>query len=405
MKKTIQKSKAFGSVMVPPSKSYAHRFLLAGGLSNGSCIIENVDLNDDIQATLSCLTELGVRFQYVDQKVIIEKNVPQEKSNLSKNLVLHCRESGSTLRFMLPLALVFCENITLTGTKKLMSRGLDIYEEIFDKQGINYTKTLESISIKGKLKVGQFQVKGNISSQFITGLLFALPLLEGDSVIELIPPIESKNYIDITIDVLSLFGIKIEIENNLYLIQGKQTYQKVNAIVEGDYSNAAFLDALNYVGGKVILKGLKEESKQGDKIYKKYFDDLNQGFCTIDLANAIDLGPILFSFASVKHGGHFINTRRLRIKESDRVQDVMCELKKFGCMFEIKENEVIIYESCLTTPTAELDGHNDHRIVMALSLLCSIYGGTIQGVEAVNKSFPTFFEKLIQLGIEVKENG
>lgn len=403
MKKTIKKSVAFGKVMVPPSKSYAHRLLIAGGLSNGKCIIENIDLNDDIKATLECLTELGVKYQFVDDKIIIEKNIAKTKPCFNNNLVLNCYESGSTLRFFIPIALSICEKITLTGTKKLLSRGLAVYEEIFQEQEIKYSKSLESITIEGKLKPGLFKVKGNISSQFITGLLFSLPMLHGDSIIEVIPPIESKNYLDITIDVLTKFGIDIKIEGNVYYIKGNQKYQNIDSVVEGDYSNASFLDAYNYFGGSVLLEGLKEKSIQGDQIYKKYFDDLNQGFCEIDLANAIDLGPILFCFASAKHGGHFVNTRRLRIKESDRVNDVMNELKKFGSRFEIKENEVIIYESCLKTPMEELDGHNDHRIVMGLCVLCSIYGGTIRGVEAVKKSFPTFFEKLVQLGIEVED--
>lgn len=403
MKKTIKKSVAFGKVMVPPSKSYAHRLLIAGGLSNGKCIIENIGLNDDIKATLECLTELGVKYQFVDDKIIIEKNIAKTKPCFNNNLVLNCHESGSTLRFFIPIALDICEKVTLTGTKTLLSRGLAVYEEIFHEQGIKYFRTAESITIEGKLKPGLFKVKGNISSQFITGLLFSLPMLDGDSTIEVIPPIESKNYLDITIDVLTKFGIDIKIEENKYYIKGNQTYQHMDSVVEGDYSNAAFLDAYNYFSGSVLLEGLKEESIQGDRIYKKYFNDLNQGFCEIDLANAIDLGPILFCFASAKHGGHFVNTRRLRIKESDRVNDVMNELKKFGSRFEIKENEVIIYKSCLKTPIEELDGHNDHRIVMALCVLCSIYGGTIKGVEAVNKSFPTFFEKLVQLGIEVED--
>ena len=177
----------------------------------------------------------------------------------------------------------------------------------------------------------------------------------------------------------------------------------MDTIVEGDYSNAAFLDAFNYYGGSVTLLGLNENSIQGDKIYQTYFKNLNEGYCEIDLANAIDLGPVLFSFAGSKFGGHFINTNRLKIKESDRVNDVLMELKKFGIIASVGNNEVTIYESKLDTPKEELFGHNDHRIVMALSVLLSVYGGIINGTEAVSKSFPTFFNAIKQLGIEVED--
>lgn len=399
MKKMIKKSRAFGTIAVPPSKSYAHRLLMASALSKHKCTIENIECSQDILSTLNCLKSLGLEYLYQDRKITIIKSLDER----IEQATLDCNESGSTLRFFIPLCLTKCEHLRFVGTPQLMSRGVTVYEEIFKEQGIKYTKDKTSITIEGKLKPGYFKVKGNISSQFITGLLFSLPLLDDDSVIEVIPPIESKNYIDITIDVLNQFGIGIEIENNIYYIKGKQNFKGMDTIVEGDYSNAAFLDAFNYYGGSVTLLGLNENSIQGDKIYQTYFKNLNEGYCEIDLANAIDLGPVLFSFAGSKFGGHFINTNRLKIKESDRVNDVLMELKKFGIIASVGNNEVTIYESKLDTPKEELFGHNDHRIVMALSVLLSVYGGIINGTEAVSKSFPTFFNAIKQLGIEVED--
>lgn len=399
MKKIIKKSRAFGTIVVPPSKSYAHRLLIASALSQSECTIENVECSKDILATLSCLKSLGLDYTFQDRKIIITKNLDES----IQNVTLNCDESGSTLRFFIPLSLTKCEHVKCIGTPRLMSRGLTIYEDIFREQGIAYTKNEKSISMDGRLKSGYFKVKGNVSSQFITGLLFSLPLLDNDSSIEIIPPIESKNYIDITIDVLHQFGIQIEIKDNVYFIKGKQHFKCINTVVEGDYSNAAFLDAFNYYDGSVTLLGLNEKSIQGDKIYQTYFKKLNEGYCEIDLAHAIDLGPILFCFAGSKFGAHFIHTNRLKIKESDRVNSVITELKKFGVVASIGDDEVTIYRSHLQTPTEELFGHNDHRIVMALSVLASVYGGMIHGTEAVSKSFPTFFDTIKQLGIEVED--
>lgn len=406
MKKQIKKSVAHGKVVVPPSKSYAHRLLIASALSNRPCTIQNVEFSNDIATTIDALTLLGADISYQHQEVKIHQTIlpnPQKKNDISQELTINCHESGSTLRFLIPLGLVLTKNVTFTGTKTLMQRGLDVYEAIFKEQDIRYQKDENSIRISGNLKPGHYQVKANISSQFISGLLFSLPLLEEDSVIEMIPPIESKNYLDITLDVLKMFGIQITCQDQCYYIRGKQRYQGIDSRVEGDYSNAAFLDAFNYYGGHVELLGLNPHSLQGDQIYQTYFKELSKGSKVIDLSNAIDLGPILFAFASSHHGAHFINTQRLKIKESNRVDALIQELEKMGAKIEVLDNEVIIYESKLHTPTEVLDGHNDHRIVMSLAVLATSFGGTIESSEAVAKSYPSFFDVIKQLGIEVED--
>lgn len=397
----IKKSTANGRITVPPSKSYAHRLLIAAALTNQKCTIENIELSNDINATINCLSTLGKKVTITGKTAIVE--TIKQVNELEDILTFDCLESGSTLRFFIPIALTLGKTITFKGTEKLLSRGISVYEEICENQNIQVLKQQNQITFKGLLKPSTFNIPGNISSQFITGLLFALPLLNGDSYINITTNLESANYIDITLDVLRLSGIEIVNIDHRYIIKGHQEYQVSNYIVEGDYSNAAFLDAFNYLDGSVELIGLKDNSMQGDKIYKKYFKLLSSSFVEIDLQNAIDLGPIVFVMASIFHGAHFLNTERLKIKESNRIYDLSLELKKFGIELEELNNEVIIRKQVLHQPTEVLDGHNDHRIVMALSVLLTVTGGFIEGTEAVKKSYPAFFNDLKAIGIEVRQ--
>ena len=258
------------------------------------------------------------------------------------------------------------------------------------------------LKIKGKLSAFDFEIEDNISSQFVSGLLFALPLLNGDSSIKIPSNMQSINYIEMTLNVLKNAGINIDFIDNVFHIKGNQKYLTNGFVNEGDYSNASFLDAFNYLNGDVKLLGLNSPSLQGDKVYKNYFDKLSLGYEKIDIGDSIDLGPILFVFASLFYGGHFVNTKRLRIKESDRIEDLRIELEKINVKFEVLENEVIIDNSKVDFKRVEFSSHNDHRIAMALSVLLSKCSGKLFGIECVNKSYPTFFEDLIKLGIEVK---
>ena len=398
MRVTISKSTANGTIKAQPSKSYSHRLLIASALSNEECTINNVVISHDIQATIGCLFALGYEVDIEDNFVRIYK----EKLKSSDEIELYCGESGSTLRFFIPIACTTGKKLIFEGDERLIERGIGPYEEIFKQQGIKYEIQKRKIIIEGKLKSGTFNLVGNISSQFISGLLFALPLLEGKSEIVLTTKLESKYYVDITLDVLRQAGINITVEDNKYIIDGNGKYNGGTYTVEGDYSNAAFIDSFNYLNGSVKIEGLNENSKQGDKIYKELFKKLNEKYQTIDVSNCIDLGPILFVFAGVKHGAHFTNVARLRIKESNRIRDIKEELIKCGIEVVETENDVYIYNQNLHAPTEELYGHNDHRIVMALSVLLTVLGGTISGTEAVKKSYPSFFFDLEDLGIEVK---
>lgn len=398
----IHKSIAGGTVAAPPSKSYAHRLILASFLASlekdaGMQTVSNIALSEDIKATLDCVNALGCEFSFDGNSV----SMPSNSLSTSDRIVLECNESGSTMRFMLPVALALAGNAVVKGTPKLLSRGLGVYTNIFDEQGIVYSSDNNSLSVKGKLKSGVFKIDGSISSQFVTGLLFALPLLENDSRIEIMGELQSRPYVDITIDVLERYGISVRFEDNAILVPGGQHYHAVDSVCPADWSNAAFLDFFNYIGGKVNVTGLDSDSLQGDRVYKECFRMLDNGFCTIDVKNCIDLGPVLFTMASIKHGATFVNTRRLRIKESDRVADICTELAKTGAEFRIEENSVTIKPGTLTdqTPEIEFDSHNDHRLAMSLAVLASVFGATVKDCGAVAKSFPDFFEKIQKLDI------
>ena len=240
-----------------------------------------------------------------------------------------------------------------------------------------------------------------ISSQFISGLLFVLPLLQEDSRIILTGPVESRSYILMTIQALQSFGVKILWEDDHAIaIPGNQTYSPRNVCVEGDYSNAVFFDALNLTGGKVTVEGLSEDSLQGDRVYKSYLRQIDEGCPAISLSDCPDLGPVLMAAAALRHGAVFTGTKRLKIKESDRGLAMQLELSRMGVRTEIAENHIRVFPGA-EHPGEILDGHNDHRIVMALTVMLASVGGKIRGAEAVKKSLPDFFDRLASLGIKI----
>ena len=394
MQVEIKKSIPEGTIKAPPSKSYSHRYLILGALSLGSTI-SNYLPSIDLKATLSCLESLGYDYEIKKDKVTF-------KGKKECNNIFDCQESGSTLRFFIPLVLAIKHQGKLVGSKKLFSRGLDEFIKIFDKQNIKYQLTEDSLTVNGELKPGKYELNVDKSSQFVSGLLLALPLLNGDSEIHLLGKIESLNYIKITIEALKKFGIEVKKVGNIIYIKGNQTPQSRKIRIEGDYSNAAFLEALNYVGGNVNVTGLKKNSLQGDKKYLKYFPLLVEGHPTINIKNCIDLGPILFTLASIYHGAVIKGTKRLRIKESDRVIDVLSTLEKFGVKYKVFKDKVEIYQSKIHEVNECIDIPNDHRIVMAISILLVKLGGKMNHIEAVNKSYPNFFKDLEKLNVKVK---
>ena len=397
---TIEKGTAYGRVEAPPSKSVSHRYLICGALSGGS-VIENVAFSEDIKATLNCLRALGADYE-IDGSTVKIGGISPDKA--IKSAELFCNESGSTLRFLIPLCLLFGQKITLKGTERLMSRSLAVYKDMCLSQSIEFSEDKESVTVCGNLRPGKYSVRGDVSSQFISGLMFALPLLENDSIIDITGAIESGSYLGMTVKALADFGIRISrTDEHTVFIKGNQTYKPRTLCVEGDYSNAAFFEAFNSVGGNVAVTGLKKDTCQGDAVYRKLFGKLVRGCPEIDISDCPDLAPVLMAVAAANNGVRLTGTHRLKIKESDRGKAMAEELSKFGCSVKVYENEIEVKKRGITTPTDILSGHNDHRIVMALSLLCSITGGSISGAEAVNKSFPDYFRRLSSLGIKVAE--
>ncbi len=395
---TISPSRANGNIIAPASKSVSHRAIICAALSEES-VVSGLAFSEDITATINCIKSLGATVDFIDDNTVKIKGI--NTKNKLENCNLDCNESGSTLRFFVPICLLFGQKITLSGSKRLFERPLNVYEEICEKQNIFFEKGKNEILLNGKLLPGEFNIKADISSQFISGLLFALPLLNGDSVINLIGDTQSLPYIYITLDVLKAFGINIDFNENKIFIKGNQQYKNCSFTVESDYSNAAFLDAFNLFGSSVAVDGLKEDSLQGDKVYKEYFKLLQNGCPKISLKDCPDLGPILFTAAAYLNGAEFTDTARLRIKESDRVFAMKEELEKFGAKLICYDNSVTVLKCELHKPNEILNSHNDHRIAMSLSVLLSVFGGEISGAEAVNKSYPNFYNDIKKLGIEV----
>ena len=446
---TIKPGVAQGVCAAPPSKSMAHRLLICAGLAQGTSEIRGVDACEDVLATIDCLRALGVQVAYDKGSGIVKINGADVRKR-KEEVLLECRESGSTLRFFIPLCLLSNAKAQLRGTYKLMSRPLTPYKDICDARDIRFELTeicteganeasgigfagsfdgadapcktsSSALDLQGNLTPGKYILPGNVSSQFVTGLLFTLPLLDGDSTIELTGKIESKSYIDMTLYAMNIFGVNAKwvSENTLY-IEGNQTYIPQDVSVEGDYSNAAFLDVFNMLGGNVTVEGLNPNTLQGDAVYKQSFAALDAQDAVIDLADCPDLGPILMALAALKHGATFTNTARLALKECDRGQAMAQELRKVGVQVEVSQNSINVSGlnvACCGAQGAcrgahgaratQLEsmphfcGHNDHRIVMALSVLASVTGGTIDDAQAVAKSFPGFFACIKKLGIDV----
>ena len=409
MRVEIRPSRARGLVTAPPSKSMAHRLLICAGLAEGESVVRNLAYSEDVKATIACLRSLGVQIT-LDGDTAYVKGVDVTKP-LGMTAVWPCNESGSTLRFFIPICLLSKEERVLTGSRRLMDRPLIVYEQIAQHQKLKFEITAKHVTVQGPMYNADFLAAGDTSSQFFSGLLFALPLLNKKSYLRIREPVESRPYIDMTVLALKQFGIAVRAwndseENRLVIEIPGGKYTPADVTVEGDYSNAAFFEALNYAGSNVRVRGLREDSAQGDKAYKILFKKINEAmkivnFDAVDISDCPDLGPVLFAVAALTGGGRFTGTRRLKFKESDRANAMKHELAKFGIRVDVDENDVIVHPGELHAPTEALCGHNDHRIVMALSVLLTATGGVIEGAEAVNKSFPDFFERLQDLGVDL----
>lgn len=414
MNVTIKPSPLSGNVMIPPSKSLSHRAIIAASLANGKSVIRNVLYSKDIKATIGAMRACGAKIEEFDDYLVIHGSDVKRVSD-----VINACESGSTIRFMIPIALVSNEPIVFTGENHLVKRPLDTFFEIFDLQGIKYERQENYLPLKvnSGLHSGTFNVRGDISSQFITGLLYALPLLDGDSKIVITTNLESKGYIDLTLDMLTKFGI--EIINNDYkefIIKGNQKYKPYDYTIEGDFSQSAFFLVADCLGASIKLNAMNMNSHQGDKKIlndildfksnihyengELYADSLKTKGAIIDFSQSPDLGPALTVLASLSSGkSEFINASRLRIKECDRITCMKEELEKLGAKIEEHEDGMTIY-GVDSLNGGVIDSHNDHRVAMAMAMASLKCNGDIKILNAgcVSKSYPNFWEVFEKLG-------
>ena len=409
-----------GRIAAPPSKSMAHRAVLCAALAKGTSHLHHLAFSKDISATLGAAGRLCARVTTGENDAVVEglgRFLPIEAP-------VDCCESGSTLRFLIPLASLTGQEVTFTGRGRLMERPQSVYKTLYQQQGLRFEQGADRLTVEGALTPGEYELAGNVSSQFISGLLFALPLLDGDSTLHLIPPVESRSYIDMTRAVQAAFGVTSRwLDGNTLALPGRQHYRPCDYDVEGDYSQAAFPAVLGAVCGGVTVTGLSPDTLQGDAVILDILHRCGAQFTRegdtvtfakaplhgvdIDLADCPDLGPVLMVLGLLCEGTTVIrNAERLRLKESDRIAAMEAELRACGGVLE-SEGGTITVHGCaehLHAPEGILHGHNDHRVVMSLAVLSAAAGLplTVDDAEAIQKSWPNFFAAIRPLGVEVE---
>lgn len=389
-----------GNLSIPASKSCAHRAVICAALADGVSTLSGITMSKDIEATISSMTALGASFE-INGDIVTVKGI---SGGIDGTAEIDCNESGSTLRFIMPVAAALGVKSVFIGKGRLPQRPIDIYKRELKNHGITFHTEEMPYEISGVLTGGKYEIEGNVSSQFITGLLFALPLAKEDSEIIMTSHLESRPYVDITIDILHRYGIEISETENSFLIKGNQKYTPYDEHIEGDYSQAAFFFVANALGSDVNILNLKEDSVQGDKAITDIIaDTLKNGSVTgykADCSDIPDLVPILSVLGAYGNMPSTIyNAERLRIKESDRLAACADMLNNLG------GNVTVTSDGLEILPTNGLNGgtidsYGDHRIVMAAAIAALNCKGDviIKGAEAAEKSYPTFFEDYVKLG-------
>ena len=415
----INPSKIEGTVNIPPSKSIAHRAIICAALSEGESIIGNIDYSDDIIATIEGMKKLGAIIERQDKSLRV-RGINFHNENSKEGITINCNESGSTLRFLIPISIGRKNKVRFIGKGNLGKRPLTPYYEIFREQGIEFSYNRDGLNlcIDGELQGGKFKMPGNISSQFISGLLFILPVLKEDSIINITTELESKAYIDLTLSAMKEFGIEVENRDyRSFLIKGNQKYKACNYRVEGDYSQAAFYLCAAALGNKVACADLNIDSLQGDKecidilkrigckstieedkVSLKPENELNS--TVIDASQCPDVIPVITVVAALSKGqSKVINGGRLRIKECDRLNAICAELNKLGADIAELEDGLII-NGVEEFKGARVYSHKDHRIAMSLAIASTRCNGEIilDEPECVKKSYPKFWNDFESLG-------
>ena len=409
----ITPAKLAGTITPPPSKSQAHRVLIAAALADGESVISNVAFSQDIEATLNCLEHLGAAFARDGSAVTVQGMGANAMSPLRRMAYprLPCGESGSTLRFLIPVALAVRGGGIFTGRGRLMERPQKPYFDLFDQKGIFHEQKDGALTVTGMLTPGEYRLPGDVSSQFITGLLYALPLLPGPSAIIPTTPLESEGYIQMTLQAMAQFGVEMPATLSLppqYHPQGNQTYRHANVAVEADWSQAGFWYAAMSLGNLVDVNGLNPQSIQGDRVIADQFVRLcRPGDVDLDVSGCPDLAPPLAVMAALRAGRvtRIVNAGRLRIKESDRLAAVTQVLSALGADIEEHPDSLTIRGKDGLAGGAAVDAHNDHRIAMMTAIAATRCAApvTLTGAESVAKSYPNFWEDYESLGGQIEE--
>lgn len=397
---TITPAKLSGEITPPPSKSQAHRLLIAAYLAGGEALVQNVANSQDIAATRACMSALLAppAGEQPAAEPLTERALP----------LLDCGESGSTLRFLIPIALALRGGGVFTGRGRLMERPQEPYFEIFREKSISYEQKDGKLTVKGQLTPGVYTLPGNVSSQFITGLLYALPLLKGNSEIRLTTALESAGYVEMTLGALEQFGVKVNCRNtSAFTIPGNQGYTPCVCAVESDWSQAGFWYAVKGVGNAVETVGMNPRSAQGDRALEQWAALLHkEGEVVLDVSGSPDLVPPIAAWAALRNGQvtRLVNASRLRIKESDRLATVTSELRKLGANIE-EGDDFLTITGVPTLSGGAVTSHNDHRIAMMLAVAATrcTERVTIADAGAVNKSYPNFWDDYAALGGSLKE--
>ena len=413
---TIMPTKLHGAITPPPSKSQAHRLLVAAALSDGRSTISGLGNSQDITATRRCLSALGAGVEDLEGNAVRIHGLGSSIIQAGPAPILDCGESGSTLRFLIPLALLVNGEATFTGHGRLMERPLKPYEELFRAKGIAWEQAGGVLSLNGgrgyerlALDPGEYRLPGNVSSQFFTGLLFALPLLDGDSTLVPTTPLESRDYLEMTRQVQELAGVHSQWRGDVLHIPGGQRYHAFQARVEADWSQAAFYYTAIGLGNEIDIQGMDPFSTQGDMRIVPYFLRLTQpGHLALDVRQCSDLVPPLAAHAALRAGEitEITNAARLRIKESDRLSAVTAALNAMGAEVEERPDSLVIRGKEILRGECTVDCRNDHRIAMmaAMAATCCREPVTLLGAECVQKSYPAFWADYRRLGGIIHEH-
>lgn len=410
----ITPNKLSGTVLIPPSKSESHRAIIAASLAKGKSIINNIVYSEDVLATIGAMEKIGVKFIKNANQLIVNGVA---RINFTDDNFIDCNESGSTLRFVLPVLSLSKQKVVFTGKPNLFRRPMSVFEAIFRQCELSFVQTDKNIIMSGALTPGYYELPGNISSQFISGLLFALPLLKGDSVVKVTTVLESEEYVTMTVAILKHYGINIIVEDhNLFHIPGNQVYQPANFCIEGDFSQMAVFATAGFLNGNITCKNIHHDENQPDRRILEYgkrmggnYEVIENGYAfhrsemtgeVLDIGQCPDLGPILALLGALSNGTTVIdNAARLKFKESNRLQSTYDTLKAMGVNVELTDSSLII-QGRSTLEGGTFETFNDHRIAMMIAIASSHCNKPvlIKNAEVVNKSYPEFFADFARVG-------